>query len=76
MRYQAIRKETLEALREKYPAGCRVELISMNDPFTSLEAGEQGTVIHVDAIGTIHVNWDCGSSLGIVYREDACRRIK
>ena len=71
-----MRKETLQALREKYPTGCRVELISMNDDYnTSLEPGEQGTVIHVDAIGTIHVEWDNGSSLGVVFREDACRRI-
>ena len=27
-----IRKEELEALREKYPQGCRVELVRMDDP--------------------------------------------
>lgn len=71
-----IRKETLQMLREKYPEGCRVELTSMNDPFNkSLHPGEQGTVIHVDDIGTIHVDWDNGSSLGVVFREDACRKI-
>ena len=72
-----IREATLKMLKEKYPEGCRVELISMNDPYnTSLQPGEQGTVIHVDDIGTIHVDWDCGSSLGVVFREDACRRIE
>ena len=29
----------------------------------------------LDTIGTIHVFWDCGSSLGVVYGEDSCRRI-
>lgn len=76
MNYQEIRPEALRMLKERYPEGCRVELISMNDPFNkSLQPGEQGTVIHVDDIGTIHINWDCGSSLGVVFREDACRRI-
>ena len=31
-----------------------------------------GTVIAVDDVGTIHVAWDCGSSLGVVYGEDFC----
>lgn len=71
-----IRKETLKMLKERYPEGCRVELTRMSDPYnTSLQPGEQGTVIHVDDIGTIHVDWDNGSSLGVVFREDACRRI-
>lgn len=29
----------------------------------------------VDDIGTIHVRWDCGSSLGVVYPEDKCEII-
>lgn len=63
-------------LKEKYPEGCRVELTRMTDPFNkTLQPGEQGTVIHIDDIGTIHVDWDNGSSLGVVFREDACRRI-
>ncbi|MEN6417581.1 MAG: DUF4314 domain-containing protein [Clostridiaceae bacterium] len=24
----------------------------------------------------MHVNWDCGSTLGIVFGEDECRRIE
>jgi len=71
-----IRKETLERLRREYPVGCRVELISMNDPYrTDLVPGCKGTVKHVDDTGTIHVRWDIGSSLGVVYGEDACKVI-
>ena len=70
-----IRKETVQALRERYPVGCRVVLTHMNDPYnTRLTEGCEGTVIGVDDIGTIHVSWDCGSSLGVVYGEDSCRR--
>lgn len=71
-----ISKATLLALRERYPKGSRVELVSMDDPYNrKLVPGCRGTVVSVDSIGTIHVSWDCGSSLGIVYGEDSCRRI-
>ena len=70
-----ISKATIEHLKATYPAGTRVELISMQDSYRKLEPGEQGTVIAVDDIGTIHVDWDCGSCLGVAYGEDSCRRI-
>ena len=67
---KTISKETLAMLREKYPSGTRVELVHMDDPYTSLTTGDKGTVRCVDDIGTVHINWDCGSSLGVVYGED------
>ena len=68
-----IDKETLENIRHQYPKGTRVELVKMDDPYnTMLHLGSKGTVVSVDDIGTIHVVWDCGSSLGIVYEEDVC----
>lgn len=71
-----ISKKALQELRDKYPQGARVELIKMIDPYnTKLVPGSQGTVRCVDDIGTIHVDWDCGSRLGVVYREDICHRI-
>ena len=72
-----ISKEKLEKLRRDYPAGARVELICMDDPYNKkLHPGSIGTVMSVDDIGTIHVRWDCGSSLGVVYGEDSCRVIE
>ena len=69
-----ISKATLERLRKEYPAGARVELVHMDDPYnTRLSPGARGTVISVDDIGTIHVRWDCGSSLGVVYEIDKCK---
>ena len=71
-----ISKEALKRLREHFPEGTRVELLHMDDPYnTKLVPGSKGTVKSVDDMGTIHVCWDCGSSLGIVYGEDSCRRI-
>ena len=68
-------KQTIERLRKMYPAGTRVELVSMNDPYAKLIPGAQGTVRFVDDIGTIFVNWDSGSGLGVAYGEDIIRKI-
>lgn len=70
-----ISRDTVERIRREYPVGTRVELISMQDEYTKLAAGEKGMVIGVDDIGTIHVNWDCGSCLGIAYGEDLCKKV-
>ena len=68
-----INKEVLQHIREQYPVGARVELTKMHDAYnTTLYPGAKGTVLFVDNIGTIHVAWDCGSSLGVVFGEDAC----
>ena len=67
-----ISKKLLEDLRERYPEGTRVELVRMEDP-QAPPVGTKGTVTAVDDIGTIHVNWDTGSTLGIAYGEDQCR---
>lgn len=68
-------RETVERVRKIYPKGCRVELISMDDPYSRLSPGERGTVDVVDDTGTVFVSWDCGSGLGIVYGIDRIRRI-
>lgn len=56
--------------------GDRIELVSTSDPYTSLQAGDQGTVTMIDAWDTVHVRWDSGSSLGMVPGEDHFRRIE
>lgn len=62
-------------LREQYPAGTRLELISMDDPYSKLKAGDQGSVRFVDDIGTIHVSWDKGSGLGLVPGVDRFKKV-
>jgi hypothetical protein len=47
----------------------RVQLIYMNDK-QSPEPGTKGTVRVVDDMGTIHVEWDNGSHLGLIPDED------
>ena len=71
-----MRKDLIASLRERYPVGLRVELVEMDDPYnTRLTPGAKGTVMGVDDMGTIHVRWDCGSSLCVVYGVDSCRAI-
>ena len=72
-----ISKEALQRIREQYTEGTRVELTKMNNPYrTDLIPGCRGTVWFVDDMGTIHVSWDIGLSLGVVYGKDACKVIK
>lgn len=68
-------QEVVASLRRIYPTGTRVCLLSMDDPYTQLQPGDQGTVDFVDDIGTIHIQWDSGSSLGAVYGEDIIRGV-
>ena len=68
-------KEIIEHLRRTYPAGTTVELVHMNDDHAP-PAGTRGTEIFVDDIGTIHVRWNTGSSLGLAFGEDVCRIVK
>jgi len=54
--------------KELFPVGTRVELDFMDD-IQSPPTGTRGNVLFVDDIGTIHVNWDNGSSLGVTFED-------
>ncbi len=60
--------------KEQYPKGTRIELLSMNDS-QAVPPGTRGTVDHVDDLGTIHMNWDNGRTLGICPQEDSFRKL-
>jgi hypothetical protein len=67
--------EELLALREEYPKETRVELISMEDPYTELKAGDRAMVVGVDGYGDILCNWDKGSSLKLIPSADRFRKL-
>ena len=54
-------------------AGKRIELIFTTDKYTTIKPGDRGTVDIVDDLGTIHINWDNGSQLGLIPGEDHYR---
>jgi hypothetical protein len=68
-------RETVERLRREYPAGCRIVLDEMDDPYTKVPVGSQATVTGVDDAGNIMCAWDMGSSLSIAYGADRCHKV-
>ena len=58
-------KTQLENLKALYPKHTKVQLVHMRDEYAPPE-GTIGYVTNVDDMGTIHVNWQNGSSLGLV----------
>ena len=42
--------EILEKLKKEFPSGTRVALVKMDDPYSTLKAGDKGTVTGVDDI--------------------------
>lgn len=68
--------EMLKSLRSYYLPGTRVELVRMDDPYTKLKPGDRGTVTFIDDTGTVFVDWDTGSKLGVVFSEDEIRKLE
>jgi len=66
---------TVELLRKTYPAGTIIECISIDDPYTTIPKGMRGTIMAVDAIGTLDVVWRNGSTLGVAYGAYEVRRV-
>lgn len=68
-------EKEIARVRSQYPAGTRVRLISMDDPYSHLKDGDMGTVEFTDDMGQIHVRWDCGSGLALIPGIDSFRRV-
>ncbi len=56
--------------------GDRIELEYTSDQFTKMKPGDQGTVTMIDAMGTVHMRWDDGSTLGMIPGEDRFKVIE
>lgn len=59
-------KNELKSLRERYPTGTRIRLISMADDPNPVPPGTIGEVMFVDDVGSVHVKWRNGSSLAVI----------
>jgi len=54
---------------DKTNKGKRVALVHCTDPYTDLKCGDTGTVLFEDDIGTTHIKWDKGGSLGMTLQD-------
>ena len=67
-------KEKIEMLRKMYPAGTKLELLSMDD-VQAPPVGTIGTVDGIDDAGQIVVTWKNGSSLSLIPGVDGFRKV-
>ncbi len=65
----------IEYLKKQYPPGTRVQLDKMGDDPRPIPAETKGTVVAVDDVGTVHVNFDNGRLLGICPEVDRFHKI-
>ena len=54
----------------------RIECIHCTDPYNPIAPGTKGTITIIDGIGTVHVKWDNGRTLGLIPGEDDWKEIK
>ena len=66
-------RDKVKQLRDRYPKGTRIQLISMEDPYASIAPGTEGEVAFVDDAGSIHMKWNNDSSLALIPGEDSFR---
>lgn len=71
----AMSRGRIEFYKEHYPRGTRVLLDSMGDDPRPVPPGTKGTVVAVDDIGTVFVNFDNGRQLGICPEVDKFHKI-
>lgn len=71
----AMSRGRVKFYKEHYPAGTRVQLDSMGDDPRPVPPGTKGTVVAVDDMGTVHVNFDNGRALGICPEVDTFHKI-
>lgn len=65
-------REIVEKISKRYPKGSRVALVFMDDT-QAPPVGTLGTILGVDDIGSLIVEWDNGSRLNVIYGEDKVR---
>ncbi len=68
-------REQVQRIREQYPPGTRIRLHYMADA-QAVPEGTEGTVVAVDDMGQIHMDWDNGRTLALIPGEDSFSAIR
>ncbi len=63
-------EQKIKMLRQRYPAGTRICLDSMENDPQPIPPGTMGTVVAVDDMGQLVMKWDNGRSLSLICGED------
>ena len=66
----------LQSLRERYPAGTKIRLNHMDDPYAPIPDGTVGEVQYVDDAGSIHMIWENSMTLSLIEGADSFTIIK
>lgn len=61
--------EEVEKIKKLFPVGIRVRLIQMDDS-QAVPSGTLGTVDHIDDDGQLHMKWNNGRTLALIYGVD------
>lgn len=65
-------QKQVEQIKEMYPIGTVIELTAdMDDKYAPIAKGTQGEIVNIDDMGTLHMKWQNGRSLGVVPFEDS-----
>lgn len=59
-------RNNVEAFKQRYPAGTRILLEKMDDPYAPVPPGTRGTVILADDAGQLQMKWDNGRTLALI----------
>lgn len=69
-------REQVDRIKELYPIGTVIELTAdMDDAYAPIPKGTKGEIASIDDVGTLHMNWSNGRSLGVVVGEDSFKVI-
>ncbi len=64
-----LNEREVNKIKEQYPIGTRIELISMDDPYP-VPSGTCGTICDIDDQGQLDVKWDNGRTLSLIPNVD------
>ena len=73
--FEMYHRDYVNRIREQYPPGTRVEVVSLCNEEEHLKPGMKGTVVGVDDQPALLMDWDNGGSLSLLIGKDHFRML-